>query len=81
MSYYDHATMMAFMLGPWANNHGGEMTRAEAPPDRPPVLKKKRAFGPIARLLRLIRSGPNRRTPDAAQNPVLNANSDGPGKT
>ncbi|WP_139112511.1 hypothetical protein [Hoeflea olei] len=70
MSYYDHATMMALRLGPWADPHAAHpATRQEEL--RPGADPASKARPPVASLFRAacrrVRFG--RARPDAAARP------------
>ena len=77
MSYYDHATMMALRLGPWADDPATEQTRC--------AVSLRRSPGPGMSSLRAWIIGlAHRRTPKARrgpQNTAAAADSDAPRKT
>ena len=77
MSYYDHATMMAWKLGPWADDPAAARARCAVSPHRSPGagMSSLRAWiiGLAHRRTPKARRGPQKATPAA--------DSDAPRKT
>ena len=55
MSYYDHAVMITYRLGPWANAGRDDHIERRIPPRRKPVLACIRLVGRALRTLRHTR--------------------------
>ncbi|MGJ8572909.1 MAG: hypothetical protein ACSHXI_19665 [Hoeflea sp.] len=81
MSYYDHATMMAHKLGPWADNHSIEEAEMRTRLNR---IEGSGLWPSIKTMLRRFRIHPAALTPGAQhpdQESVLCPDGDAPRKT